>query len=58
MALTDRLIEIESVDSVELKKIIDDHSPGPLLVPGTDSAPMRPVINVDDDDKGEAAAGH
>ena len=58
VALTDRLIEVESVESVELKQIIDDNSPGPLLVPGTDSAPMRPAINNDDEEKGEAAAGH
>jgi len=51
------LIEIESVESVELKEIIDDNSPGPLLVPGTDSAPMRPVVNHDNDEKGEAASG-
>ena len=35
VALTKRLIEIESIDSEELKQIIDEHSPGPLLVPGT-----------------------
>ena len=58
VALTDRLIEVESVESLELKQIIDDNSPGPLLVPGTDSAPMRPAINNDDEEKGEAAAGH
>ena len=57
VALTDRLIEVESVESVELKQIIDDNSPGPLLVPGTDSAPMRPAVNHDDDEKGEAASG-
>jgi cell division protease FtsH len=57
VALTDRLIEVESVESVELKQIIDDNSPGPLLVPGTDSAPMRPAAIKDDDEQGEAAAG-
>jgi cell division protease FtsH len=35
LALTDRLIEIESVDADELKQIIDEASPGPLVVPGT-----------------------
>lgn len=34
-ALTDRLIEVECVDSVELKSIIDENSPGPVVVPGT-----------------------
>ncbi len=35
IALTDRLIEVESVDSAELKRIIDENSPGPVVVPGT-----------------------
>lgn len=34
-ALTDRLIEVESVDAEELRSIIDENSPGPLVVPGT-----------------------
>ena len=38
VALTERLIEVESVDSAELQEIIDENSPGPLLVPGTDVA--------------------
>ena len=35
VALTDRLMEVESVDSEELKLLIDENSPGPLVVPGT-----------------------
>jgi cell division protease FtsH len=35
IALTDLLIEIESVDSEQLKEIIDANTPGPLVVPGT-----------------------
>ena len=35
MALTNRLIEVESVDSNELKTIIDENSKGPVVVPGT-----------------------
>lgn len=38
VALTDRLMEVESVDSDELQSIIDENSPGLLLVPGTDAA--------------------
>lgn len=38
VALTQVLIEVESVDSDELQRIIDENSPGPLLVPGTDAA--------------------
>ncbi|NLX54488.1 MAG: ATP-dependent zinc metalloprotease FtsH [Planctomycetaceae bacterium] len=34
-SLTRRLIEVESVDAQELKAIIDENSPGPLVVPGT-----------------------
>ncbi|MBC8351183.1 MAG: ATP-dependent zinc metalloprotease FtsH [Planctomycetes bacterium] len=35
VALTELLIEVESVDATELKRIIDDTSPGPVVVPGT-----------------------
>jgi cell division protease FtsH len=35
LAMTDRLIEVESIDADELKRIIDENSPGPLVVPGT-----------------------
>jgi cell division protease FtsH len=41
IALTERLIEIESLDADELKQIIDENSPGPLLVPGTGGTPKR-----------------
>lgn len=37
-ALTKRLIEVESVDADELKRIIEANSPGPLVVPGTSNA--------------------
>ena len=40
-ALTERLIEVESVDSVELKTIIDENSPGPLVMPATSDTPFR-----------------
>jgi len=41
VALTERLIEIESVDSEELQQIIDANSPKPLVVPGTSNALPR-----------------
>jgi cell division protease FtsH len=41
-ALTRRLMEVESVDAEELKRILDENSPGPLVVPGTD-VPPRPA---------------
>ncbi|QDU94356.1 ATP-dependent zinc metalloprotease FtsH [Lignipirellula cremea] len=34
-ALTQRLIEVESIDADELKEIIEENSTGPLVVPGT-----------------------
>ncbi len=40
-ALTARLIEIESVDADELKRIVDENSPGPLVVPGTMPAGVK-----------------
>ena len=50
VALTDRLIEVESVDSDELKRIIEESSPGPLVVPGT-----GPALRTKEDDKPEAS---
>ncbi len=38
-AMTQRLIEVESIDSEELAGIIEQHSPGPCIVPGTQAAP-------------------
>lgn len=49
IALTDRLIDIESVTGSELKEIINENSPGPLLVPGTESTANR-KIEVSDND--------
>ena len=42
-SLTRRLIEVESVDSTELKRIIEETSPGPLIVPGTVPSAIRPM---------------
>jgi cell division protease FtsH len=33
-------MDVESIDSDELKRIIEENSPGPLVVPGTE-APLR-----------------
>jgi cell division protease FtsH len=41
IALTNLLIEVESVDSSELQRIIEENSPGPLVVPGTAATSMR-----------------
>jgi len=46
-ALTKRLMEVESVDADELKRIIEENSPTPLVVPGTEVpirlAPPEPI---------------
>jgi cell division protease FtsH len=38
-AITRRLIEVESIDSMELKRIIEESDPRPRIVPGTADAP-------------------
>lgn len=43
-ALTKRLIEVESVDAVELKRIIEETSPGPIVVPGTTASGQRTTL--------------
>lgn len=35
VALTNRLIEVESVDADELQRIVEENLPGPIVVPGT-----------------------
>ena len=42
-ALAARLIEKEVIDSDELKQIIEENSPSPMLVPGTGIARKRPL---------------
>ena len=43
-ALAERLIELETIDNSELKRILDANSPTPMIVPGTEvAAPRRPV---------------
>ena len=34
-------MDVESIDADELKRIVNENSPGPLVVPGTES-PLRP----------------
>jgi cell division protease FtsH len=41
VAITERLIEVESIDADDLQQIIDENSPGPVVVPGTADAPTR-----------------
>ena len=52
-ALTQRLIEVESVDHDELKRIVDENCPGPMVVPGTDviREESPAIIQVKSDDE-------
>jgi cell division protease FtsH len=52
-ALTARLMEIESVDAAELAQILDDHSPGPRVVPGTNATPRPNEPTRTDDQTGD-----
>ena len=40
-SLTRRLIDVESVDAVELKRIVEEATPGPQVVPGTAPTPTQ-----------------
>jgi cell division protease FtsH len=46
IALSERLIEKEVIDAVELKEIVDATSTSPLLVPGTTNVPRRREADV------------
>jgi cell division protease FtsH len=43
VACAARLLEKEVIDAVELKTIVDAHSPGPLVVPGTEHIRRGPL---------------
>lgn len=47
VAITERLIEKEVIDTIELKEIIEQNSPSPMIVPGTGDTPKRPAVEVD-----------
>ena len=57
VALTERLIEIESVDADQLREIIDENLPGPLLVPGTDNVTNREVESPQEDQSSNDQVG-
>ncbi|MGM0487276.1 MAG: ATP-dependent zinc metalloprotease FtsH [Planctomycetota bacterium] len=56
-ALTRRLIDVESIAAKELQEIVEEHSPGPRVVPGTceskreSSSPDSPEQTVDPQQK-------
>ncbi len=56
-ALARRLIEKEVIDADELKTIIDAHSRGPVIVPGTDWGRKRAVVEVPDAPVNEQVGG-
>jgi len=45
VGLTNRLMEVESVDAPELKRIVEETSPGPLVVPGTEPSGGRQPVD-------------
>ena len=48
VALAERLMEVESVEGMELKEIVDAHTTGPLVVPGTSTRPglKKPIVEL------------
>ena len=48
-AVTQRLLEVESINNDELQKLIEEHSSGPWLVPGTVKQKPRAQIRTDDE---------
>lgn len=53
-AVTQRLLEIESIDTEELNKLIQEHSTGPWLVPGTVTEKPRAQIRTEPGDQSGA----
>ncbi len=47
VAITERLIEKEVIDTVELKELIEQNSPSPMIVPGTGDALKRSFVEVE-----------
>ena len=59
LAMTDRLIEVESIDAAELKRIIEENSSGPVVVPGTapQERPAEPSEPIDRPEEPAAEQG-
>jgi cell division protease FtsH len=47
VAITERLMEKEVIDSAELKEVIELSSPNPMIVPGTGDAQKRAFVEVE-----------
>ena len=50
-AIAQRLIKVESIDASELRQLIQDNVPGPMVVPGTEErrGSGRPPSSSDSD---------
>ena len=57
VALAEKLIEQEVIGTEELKQIIEDSSPSPMIVPGTASAAKRPAAEKTEPPEAGAAEG-
>ena len=55
-AVTQKLLEVESINNDELTQLIKDNGSGPWLVPGTVKQKPRAQIKSDEDDSGLAVA--
>ena len=56
-AITEKLIEVESIAADELRQIVEENSTGPLVVPGTDMVPNRPKSEQADVPRTESETG-
>ena len=45
-AVTQKLLEVESIDNEQLRRLLDEHSTGPWLVPGTVTGKPRAKIHL------------
>ncbi|MEM7313689.1 MAG: ATP-binding protein, partial [Planctomycetota bacterium] len=55
VAIAERLMDVEAIDGADLKRIVDDNSTGPQVVPGTETVQMRETPSVEG---GSDAAGN
>ncbi|MEM8865397.1 MAG: AAA family ATPase, partial [Planctomycetota bacterium] len=58
-AITRALLEAEVIDADKLAEIIEENSPSPMIVPGTDAEQQRskPTTNANSESEGESANG-
>jgi len=56
-ATSHALIEQEVIDLEELSRLVEENSPSPLIVPGTDAEPKRPEVAGDAESTDASAGG-